>query len=288
MVLRWQPRRPRDRAWRAVARRPIVNEARQMASAERRFRVFAFPENFALKDLARAYPQGRLQGGKELHVGVDGGAMSFYRFGAVTFLDVPPERQQQELERLRRHAPALSRPAVEEDFTVQEGGQNRVRIDGGTLTLDRLTPPRAEVVALVVAQSAAMEYYERIVEEMFAGTDRLVDRLERSGTGTLRVRSLHRFISRAAGTRNEVLSILHLLDKPDATWEDREMDRIYDELRAEFDLVDRFHALEAKLKGVQEALGLVLDVARDRRLFIIEMSIVVLIVFEIVLSLVRH
>ena len=63
------------------------------------------------------------------------------------------------------------------------------------------------------------------------------------------------------------------------------MDRIYDELRAEFDLVDRYQALELKLRSVQEALELVLDVARDRRLVLLEAAIVLLIVLEIVLSL---
>jgi uncharacterized Rmd1/YagE family protein len=133
-----------------------------------------------------------------------------------------------------------------------------------------------------------MEYYEKLLVDMYDHTARLVQRLERTGTVTYRVRTLHRFIGHAVATRTEVLSVLHLLDKPDATWDDPEMDRIYDELRAEFDLLDRFHALEAKLKGLQEALELVLDVARDRRLYTLEAAIVILIVFEIVLSLVRH
>jgi uncharacterized Rmd1/YagE family protein len=84
-----------------------------------------------------------------------------------------------------------------------------------------------------------------------------------------------------------VLSILHLLDKPDEAWDDAGMDRIYDELRAEFDLIDRHRALETKLRSVQEALELILDVARDRRLVVLEATIVVLIVIEIVLTLVR-
>jgi uncharacterized Rmd1/YagE family protein len=41
------------------------------------------------------------------------------------------------------------------------------------------------------------------------------------------------------------------------------MDAIYEDLRDEFDLGDRFNALELKLRGVQEALELVLDVSRD-------------------------
>ena len=81
-----------------------------------------------------------------------------------------------------------------------------------------------------------------------------------------------------------MLSILHLLDKPDAAWDDPAMDRIYEDLRAEFDLADRYQALESKLRSVQEALELVLDVARDRRLVLLEVAVVLLIVLEIVLD----
>ena len=111
--------------------------------------------------------------------------------------------------------------------------------------------------------------------------------MEARGTVSLRTRPLHQFIGAAIGTRNEVLSILHLLDKPDEAWEDPGMNRIYDELRAEFDLADRYQALELKLRSVQEALELVLDVARDRRLVLLEATIVLLIVFEIALTLLR-
>jgi uncharacterized Rmd1/YagE family protein len=83
-----------------------------------------------------------------------------------------------------------------------------------------------------------------------------------------------------------VLSVLHLLDKPDAAWDDQAAEGIYQQLRSEFDLIDRHEALEQKLRSVQEALELVTDVARDRRMMMLEASIVLLIVFEIVLSLI--
>jgi uncharacterized Rmd1/YagE family protein len=111
--------------------------------------------------------------------------------------------------------------------------------------------------------------------------------MEEHGTVSWGIRALHRFMGTAVATRTEVLSVLHLLDKPDEAWDDPGMDRIYDQLRAEFDLGDRYEALEQKLRSVQEALSLVLDVARDRRLVFLEASIVGLIVFEIVLNLAR-
>ena len=101
---------------------------------------------------------------------------------------------------------------------------------------------------------------------------------KKSGTVSLRTKPLHKFIGEAVSTRSEVLSVLHLLDKPDATWDDPAMNEIYADLRAEFDLIDRYGALESKLRSVQEGLELVLDVARDRRIVLLEGTVVLLIV----------
>jgi uncharacterized Rmd1/YagE family protein len=203
------------------------------------------------------------------------------------FRDVANAERDAELARLARARPGLTSATVIEEFSVREDPGSKANVAAGRMTIDRLTEERSSVIALTVAQSAAMEYYERIVEEMFARTGRIVDRLEVRGSVPFTTRPLHRFIGTAISTRNEVLSILHLLDKPDEAWDDPGMDRIYDELRAEFDLVDRYQALEQKLRSVQEALELVLDVARDRRLVLLEAAIVLLIVLELVLSLLR-
>ncbi len=248
------------------------------------FHAIAFAENFSKKEMA-AYVSTVRAGIHELRsdLGEDGEAF-LYPFGVVVFRDTPPERRDRELVRLRRAVPTLTPEVVREDFTVEEAPGSPISVDAGVLRLNQLSPDRAGIVALTVAQSAAMEYYERIVEALFARLRGLVAELGRRGTVPLRVRPLHRFIAEAIETRSEVLSILHLLDKPDAVWDDSGMDRIYADLRAEFDLLDRYEALESKLRAVQEGLELVLDVARDRRLVLLEVAIVALIVFEIVLS----
>ena len=251
------------------------------------FFAIAFEENLSLKELAAVFP-GAQGGVHELRLALPaGGEVFLYPFGAVVFRDVPRESREAELARLRAARPRLTAQVVREDFTVREEDAARISLAGGILLVDRLTPPRAGIVAQTVAQSAAMEYYERIVEALFTRTAALVSRLETRGTVSMRTRPLHRFIGEAVSTRSEVLSILHLLDKPDAVWEDPAMDRIYEDLREEFDLADRYQALESKLRSVQEALELVLDVARDRRLVLLESAIVVLIVVELLLSLLR-
>lgn len=252
------------------------------------FSATAFEENLVLRDLVPLFPEAALSP-IEMTITQDGhGDTHIYPFGAVVFHDVGPDRRQAELTRLHRARPGLTTQAVVEEYTVREDpAAAKIGFEGGTLVIDRMTPGRISVVALTVAQSAAMEYYERIVSSLATRTSTLVQPMERHGTVPHRIRPLHRFIGEAIATRTEVLEVLHLLDKPDAAWDDPGMSDIYDDLRAEFDLTDRYRALELKLRSVQEALELVLDVARDRRLVWLEATIVLLIVLEIVLSFVR-
>jgi uncharacterized Rmd1/YagE family protein len=215
------------------------------------------------------------------------GTIFAFPFGALVFLDASAERREAELARLSRERPRLKPEVIRESLVAFERPGAQVGLRDGKLIVDVMTPGRAGIIALTVAQSAAMEYYERIVDDLTSRTRVLVERLETRGYVPMRTRQLHRFIGEAIGTRSEVLSVLHLLDKPDAAWDDPAMDRIYGDLRGEFDLVDRYGALESKLKSVQEALELLLGTARDRRLVALETAIVVLIVIEILLGLFR-
>jgi len=259
-----------------------------MAATEHVFQAVAFVENLALKDLAAAFESGR-RAGYELSVPLaDGGTAFMYPFGAVVFHRATAAARAEILEKLRSIRPGLTTAVINEELTVREDPEQPPGVVQGVLFIDRLTPARAGVIALTVAQSASMEYYENIVEQMFSRTGLLVDRLEKSGTVSLRTKPLHKFIGEAVSTRSEVLSVLHLLDKPDGAWDDPAMNDIYADLRAEFDLLDRYGALESKLRSVQEGLELVLDVARDRRIVLLEGTVVLLIVTELALSVLRR
>jgi len=210
--------------------------------------------------------------------------MYIYPFGAVATHDIQASRREAELNKLRLAVPKLTTKVVREDYTVLEDAAFAIGIDEGMLRVDRLTEARAGIVALTVAQSAAMEYYENVVEALFSRISTSVEVMERRGTVPFRTRPLHRIIGEAITARSEVLSVLHLLDRPDEVWEDAAMDRIYNDLRAEFDLADRYAALELKLRSVQDSLELLVEVARDRRLFTLEVAVVFLILLELIFT----
>jgi uncharacterized Rmd1/YagE family protein len=254
------------------------------AARVHQFNAIAFEENFSLRQLAPVFPQARATAHR-LYLPIEPyGAMYLYPFGAVVTYDISVDRRDAELGKLRTAVPKLTAKVVREEYTVLEDPSFTIGIAEGMLRVDRLTEARAGIVALTVAQSAAMEYYENVVEALFSRIGTSVEVMERRGTVPFRTRPLYRITGEAIGTRSEVLSVLHLLDKPDEAWDDSAMDRIYDDLRAEFDLADRYSALELKLRSVQEALELLVEVARDRRLLILEIAVVFLILLELIFT----
>ena len=218
------------------------------------------------------------------HQTEDGGLMYIFNFGATCFWNVGPEIRAKEIKRLM--GPHSVRPAamIVEEFTVVEG-ESPPHVEFSKLVLDRLTTERAEVIAATLSQSATMEMYEERLEEAWTTIDSFVATLASKGRLRPFSDSIHKKIGAALIMRNDVVRVLHLLDRPDLIWEDKVMDELYGDLRAMFDLAERFQALEYKLKLIQETLEVLLDVVRDRRLYWLEASIVILIVIDIVITL---
>ena len=138
-----------------------------MAPRSHQFYAIAFEENLSLKQLSPFFPEAKITA-HELYLPLEpDGGMYVYPFGAVVMHDVPPERRASELARLRQAQPKLTTKVIGEDYSVIEDADFQTGIADGTLRVDRLTPARKAVVALTVAQSAAMEYYENLVEDLF-------------------------------------------------------------------------------------------------------------------------
>lgn len=257
---------------------------------QHRFVSVSFRENFAMSEL------NPLEWGSSGHItdskdskakDVLGGGMVFaYRFGALTFVDADPGERSVEISNLKQQLKLdLNARVTTEEFSVEEIADEKPRVEYNRLVIDKLTPERKAVIAKIIAQSAAMECYEQLIESVKAKVDVLVERLEEKGKIGMAPEKLYKSIGYAIAIRNEVIGSLHLLDKPDLIWEDKVMDGLYDELRAAFELNDRFKALEYKLKVIQETLDTLAETVKNSRSHKLEITIVLLILVEVAFSL---
>jgi uncharacterized Rmd1/YagE family protein len=141
-----------------------------------------------------------------------------------------------------------------------------------------------DLVALVLAQSASMDFYSKDIAEIEQLTVGIAAGLRTRGRIPRRGRELMRFIGLCMATRNEVMTTLALLDKPDATWEHEELDRLWSGLYHMLELGDRYRTLETKLRMFQDNLVLLTELSRQSSTFVLEIMVVLLILGELIMS----
>ena len=176
-------------------------------------------------------------------------------------------------------------PPLTETFSIElsPGAAMEVRFD--RVVLPALDIPAVEIVAESLAQSVAMDYYNDDVTEIENETDRIAAELRERGQIPQRVRSTLQFIGLCIATRNDVISTMALFDKPDATWENEQLDRLWNAMRKMLEVEDRYRALDAKLRMFQDNLVLLVDLARQRHTFVLEVAVVILILAEMLIMI---
>jgi uncharacterized Rmd1/YagE family protein len=250
--------------------------------------AYGFATTFRLRELVPLFAEGAVQevAVKErllARYGEKSWALA-YDFGAVVFVGVSPEETERRVRALEGKLPAEPHPPLTETFLIEEGERAvapEVRFD--RVLVAPVTQEVVDIVALVIAQSVAMDYYAKDVERIEEETDRITQVLSKAGRIPGRLKQLVRFIGLCIATRNDVISTLALFDKPEATWENESLDRLWEGLYRMLELDDRYKALEAKLRMFQDNLVVLVDLARQRQTLRLEMTVAVLILLEIMI-----
>jgi uncharacterized Rmd1/YagE family protein len=248
--------------------------------------AYALAATLQPKDWAALVPGAKV---KKSHLtgAYGGGHVVIHDFGALVFFGVDPGECKKLLDKVLAKLPPEPKPPLEETFKVEVRADASPEAVFDRVVVRELTPAVIELVSLVIAQSEAMEYYEDEVDKVFSEIEKLTTSLAERGSFRGGEKPLMQFIGRAMSTRNDVVFTLALLDAPPATWEDERLDKLHRDLRASFEIEDRYMALDHKLKMIQDSLELLVDLSRHKRMTMLEVLVVLLIAFEIVLSLIR-
>ncbi|HEX8952997.1 MAG TPA: RMD1 family protein, partial [Polyangia bacterium] len=203
-----------------------------------------------------------------------------YDFGALVFIGVSEEQSAKLVAAVGAKLVDEPHPPLTESFAFDLQPDKAIEVRFDRVVLPQLEIGAVEIVAEVLAQSVAMDYYADDVAEIEAETDRIALELRKVGRIPGRVPNTLQFIGLCIATRNDVISTLALFDKPDATWENEQLDRLWNSMRKMLELDDRYRALDAKLRMFQDNLVLLVDLARQRQTFVLEFAVAVLIAAE--------
>ncbi len=209
-----------------------------------------------------------------------------FRFGVVVLIGLTRAEETEILERLA--------PSVQNAFTHPESDEVDIIIDphrperfdqNGRLSISEASPGRLQVVAHVLAKSCVLGYYERSVAEVFDRVERLAERLCQ-GLGPARdKKEILNEIGNVLLILTRTVGRVEVTEKPEITWEDIELERLYERLAYEYELRDRDLALSRKLELISRTAETYLDLVNSRQTLRVEWYIVILIVMEVILSL---
>ena len=218
-----------------------------------------------------------------IEVGSSGLAV-LLRAGAVVLFNVDPIQQERFIADLGARVHGRAAHQEVERASVRTGEADAVEPD--SIVLRDLTIERLQVIADILGKSVVLARYEQDIAEAFTSIEPMAQQMKtQPGRLPWKQRDLVRTIGDAMLAEHSLVERAELLEKPDLLWDNAELDRLYARLEDEYELRERYLALDTKLGVVSRAAQTMLELAQTKRSLHVEYYIVALIVFEVVLGL---
>jgi len=249
------------------------------------FQAYHLTEILKLKEIDPAFSQPVITRSSTKLVYREGesGHFFIYRFGSLVFFNIEPARQTAIIEKIRTIIGPKEALITSEELVVDVLKDHKNEVLFERVVLDKLTLERIDVLSLILAQSTALEYFELTVDELLSKSGKITSDLRTKGRMRMSEREINKFIGFCMLAKQDLISSMYLLDKPDEAWNDEVLDNLYRDASEMFELKERYRTIDHKLKMMQENLGLIADLVQNRRAVLLELTIIVLILVEVVL-----
>lgn len=215
----------------------------------------------------------------------DKGVAVIFRYGAVVCFELDPVQEASFRSSLGGFVKDAFADPEREEVEIAIDPERDERLDAeGTLWLHDTHLGRLQIVAEILAKSVVLAHYEERVAEVFERVEPIAEGLRRGAGGRQRGRELLRQIGDVLLTQTRTVGRVEVTEKPEITWEEPDLERLYARLGEEYELRERDLALERKLDLISRTAQTFLDLLHTRRSLRVEWYIVILIAVEIALS----
>eukprot|EP00249_Psilotum_nudum_P018564 c26866_g1_i1 orf=480-989(+) len=153
------------------------------------------------------------------------------------------------------------------------------------IILKRITADNVRIISSILGQSIALDHYGRKVDNMVNIFSDLNQGMEKTGTFTMDRKELFKVVAGANSTLADVILRIGILERSDAAWKDAKYAALWEILRDEFELEQRFASFDFKLEIIQHNVRFFLEVLQNRKSAFLEWTIIFLIAGEILVGL---
>ncbi|KAJ8433237.1 hypothetical protein Cgig2_023189 [Carnegiea gigantea] len=228
--------------------------------------------------------------GMELHENVSRNRyMVVFQYGSAVLLNVEDHEVDLFLNIARRHASGLLKEEDmrKDDYTVKEKPELVEEMQGGAdyMVLKHLDIDGIRIIGSVLGESIALEYSESQVDSKVKEFADINREMEMTGNFNMHRKKLFQLVGAANSILADIILKVGLFDRSEIAWREAKYAQIYEYLREEYEVAQRFGNLQIKLKFVEHNIHFLQEVLQNRKSDLLEWCIIILLSIENVISL---
>ncbi|KAL7181544.1 hypothetical protein ACSBR1_040438 [Camellia fascicularis] len=212
--------------------------------------------------------------------------MVVFQYGSAVLFNVEDHEIEFYLEIVRRHASGLLPEMRKDDYAVKEKPTLIEDMQGGPdyIVLKNLDTDSIRIIGSVLGQSIALDYFVSQVDGMVEEFTDINRGMEKTGTFTMKRKKLFQLVGKANSNLADVILKVGLFDRSEIAWRDAKYGQIFEYLRDEYEVTQRFGNLDFKLKFVEHNIHFLQEVLQNRRSDLLEWCIILLLSIENIIS----
>ena len=173
-----------------------------------------------------------------------------------------------------------------DSFRVELNKDKELEVHHNYMVTPRLLEHYPQIIAIVLARSVALDRIEENIEKVSDDIEKIIEYLDQ-GNLNIGDNKLAKLSARVLRYKYNTISYVMVLDKPDITWYKEDAEILFMQLAELFELQERYENLRHKTETIMDITEVFTILTHAKRGTKLEWMIIILIAFEIVISLVE-
>jgi required for meiotic nuclear division protein 1 len=212
-----------------------------------------------------------------------------FDYGVVVFANYDELGKSELLRFVKNYHTSPVEINLAEEYRIElDDNLSKSVVKSDVVIVPKIDPSVLRIIMLNTGQSVALDYYEKLTDELINSSKKYIIELEQKGKLSISKTNLLKYIGRVLNVKNSIVDNLYILDDPNLVWDDDALDLLNRNLKTNFDINTRFKDLDYRLQIVEDNLKLFTDVLNFRESSRLEWVIIILIVIEILIALFFH
>jgi uncharacterized Rmd1/YagE family protein len=209
------------------------------------------------------------------------------KYGVVTFFNYDAAQIAGFLQFILPFCKNRFEEPLSDEFVVETGAPEN-KVSYNKIEITSADKKLIRIIMLNVSQSVTLDYYSEQSSRLLEETNNHTQLLEKKGRLAISGINLKKFIGKILLLKNRIAENLYIFDSPAETWEDEKLDKLYTELKKNFELRERFNSVTEDISIIKDNLELFKDLLQYRNTVFLEWIVIILIAIEVVHYIVRE